>query len=140
MKWRTALRLLGLATLLGCSLNMALWAQEPPVPVSPPVPEVFDAQTKWLVMQYGFAGILLVVFFYVWKRLIPVEQLVKQYHEAQLAHLAAFKDINERNMAAFREVSENYRAMAKDMQSMMAGNIQVLTQVAERVAQRERPT
>lgn len=137
MTLRRSLLLLGLACVLGLALNVLLYAQE--VPPSPPVgisaqDGIIDRETKWIVAQFGFAGLLLIVFFFVWKRLTPVESLIANYEKAlqtmdktQAAHLAAFKDI-----------TENYRALSSDTKDTMLLNVQVQTRLVEKLEAMER--
>lgn len=130
MTARKCLLWFGLAAALGCAMNVLLYAQEIPAPLPVGVSAqdgLFDRETKWIAAQFGFAGLLLMVFYFVWKRLTPVEQLIASYQEAQAAHLAAFKDI-----------TENYRTLQTDTKDTMLLNIQVQTRLVEKLEAMER--
>lgn len=101
--------------------------------VSVPAPTFFDPGLLEFVKVFGLGGMIFTIWLFDYRRQRGLEEIIKQYDETQKAHLAAFKDINERNMGTFREAMVAMQKVADDSQSTAILCAQVNTRVAERL-------
>lgn len=105
-----------------------LWAQE--AVASPGDQSLFGltfGQIMMLVTNLGMGGIVFVIWLNGLKRQTSMEHLIEKYDETQKAHLAAFRDI-----------VENYRALARDTKDTTLLAVQVQTRLVERLEAAEK--
>ena len=109
-------------------------AQETTVPhVMQPAPSFFDPGLLEFVKVFGLGGMIFTIWLFDYRRQRGLEEIIQKYDETQKAHLAAFKDINDRNMGTFREAMSAMQKNAEDAQSTAILCAQVNTKVAERL-------
>ena len=109
-------------------------AQETTVPhVMQPAPSFFDPGLLEFVKVFGLGGMIFTIWLFDYRRQRGLEEIIQKYDETQKAHLAAFKDINDRNMGTFREAMNAMQKNAEDAQSTAILCAQVNTKVAERL-------
>lgn len=85
------------------------------------------------VKVFGLGGMIFAIWLFDYRRQRSLESIVQQYDATQQAHLAAFKDINDRNLGTFREAMTAMQKVAEDAQSTAILCAQVNTRVAERL-------
>ena len=109
-------------------------AQETGTPhLVPPAPSFFDPGLLEFVKVFGLGGMIFTIWLFDYRRQRGLEEIIQRYDATQTAHLAAFKDINERNMGTFREAMSAMQKNAEDAQSTAILCAQVNTKVAERL-------
>jgi hypothetical protein len=109
-------------------------AQESAVPhVSQPAPTYFDPGVLEFVKVFGLGGMIFTIWLFDYRRQRSLESIIEKYDGTQQAHLAAFKDINDRNMGTFREAMSAMQKVSEDGQSTAILCAQVNTKVAERL-------
>lgn len=109
-------------------------AQETAVPhVMPPAPSFFDPGLLEFVKVFGLGGMIFTIWLFDYRRQRSLESIVEQYDKTQQAHLAAFKDINERNMTAFKESMNAIQKVAEDAKGTAILCAQVNSQVAAKL-------
>ena len=97
-----------------------------------PGPEIsltsnFMEKLLFKALDLGAVGVILVIWYFERKRATAAEDIVKRYEESAKSHLAAFTDI-----------TANYRQLTTDMKDTMLLNIQVQTRLVEKLDQLER--
>lgn len=118
-----------------------VWAWQTPAPAQTPTPEpivvhtqpMFDPGLMDFAKVFGLGGMIFIIWLFDYRRQRSLESIVKQYDDTQQAHLAAFRDINERNIATFKEAMSAMQRVAEDAQSTAILCAQVNTKVAERL-------
>lgn len=131
---RTLYRLLPLFILLWTVLTaQAPRAQEGPAPHSMTPAPFFDSGLLEFVKVFGLGGMIFTIWLFDYRRQRSLESIVQQYDNTQQAHLAAFKDINERNMTAFKESMAAIQKVAEDAKGTAILCAQVNTQVAAKL-------
>ncbi len=110
-------------------------AQEaaPPAPVIVREQPMFDGGVLDFVKVFGLGGMIFVIWLFDYRRQRSLESIIEKYDETQRAHLAAIKDINDRNIGTFRESMSAMQKVAEDAQSTAILCAQVNTKVAERL-------
>lgn len=120
-------------------------AQETAVPhVVQPAPSFFDPGLLEFVKVFGLGGMIFTIWLFDYRRQRSLESIIEQYDktnkdstkrydDTQLAHLAAFKDINERNMTAFKESMNAIQKVAEDAKGTAILCAQVNSQVAAKL-------
>lgn len=109
-------------------------AQETAVPhVVQPAPSFFDPGLLEFVKVFGLGGMIFTIWLFDYRRQRSLESIVEQYDKTQQAHLAAFKDINERNMTAFKESMNAIQKVAEDAKGTAILCAQVNSQVAAKL-------
>lgn len=109
-------------------------AQETAVPhVVQPAPSFFDPGLLEFVKVFGLGGMIFTIWLFDYRRQRSLESIVEQYDKTQQAHLAAFKDINERNMTAFKESMNAIQKVAGDANGTAILCAQVNSQVAAKL-------
>lgn len=109
-------------------------AQETAVPhVVQPTPSFFDPGLLEFVKVFGLGGMIFTIWLFDYRRQRSLESIVEQYDKTQQAHLAAFKDINERNMTAFKESMNAIQKVADDAKGTAILCAQVNSQVAAKL-------
>jgi hypothetical protein len=112
---------------LAMHATQPIWAQEAAAPAGDQ--SLFGltfGQVMMLVTNLGMGGIVFIIWLNGLKRQTSMEHLIEKYDETQQAHLAAFKDI-----------TENYRTLATDMKNTTLLAIQVQTRLVERLEHTE---
>lgn len=133
---RTLYRILPLGILLWTVLaaQAPSRAQESAIPHAlPPQPSFFDPGLLDFVKVFGLGGMIFVIWLFDYRRQRSLESIIEKYDGTQQAHLAAFKDINDRNMSTFREAMQAMQRVADDAQGTAVLCAQVNTRVAERL-------
>lgn len=118
-----------------------VWAWPTPTPAQTPAPEpivvhaqpMFDPGLMDFAKVFGLGGMIFIIWLFDYRRQRSLESIIKQYDDTQQAHLAAFKDINDRNIATFKEAMGAMQRVAEDAQSTAILCAQVNTKVAERL-------
>lgn len=109
-------------------------AQETAVPhLVQPAPSFFDPGLLEFVKVFGLGGMIFTIWLFDYRRQRSLESIVEQYDKTQQAHLAAFKDINERNMTAFKESMNAIQKVAEDAKGTAILCAQVNSQVAAKL-------
>lgn len=134
---KTLYRLLPLCILLWTALS----AQAPTVAQeTAPAPvtivreqPLFDPGVLDFMKVFGLGGMIFTIWLFDYRRQRGLEEIITQYDATQQAHLAAFRDINERNIGTFREAMSAMQRVAEDAQSTAILCAQVNTKVAERL-------
>lgn len=99
-----------------------------------PAPQpFFDPGLLDFVKVFGLGGMIFTIWLFDYRRQRGLEEIVKQYDETQKAHLAAFKDINDRNMNTFSQAMTAMQKVSEDAQSTAVLCATVNTKVAERL-------
>ena len=117
-------------------------AQVPdPAPSVVHTPPLFDPGLMDFAKVFGLGGMIFIVWLFDYRRQRSLESIVEQYDKTQQAHLAAFKDINERNMSVFKEAMNAIIKVADDAKGTAILCATVNTQVAAKleILIRERP-
>ena len=113
-------------------------AQEAAPPAAPTIVHerpLIDPGMLDFIKVFGLGGMVFVIWLFDYRRQRGLEDIIKQYDQTQQAHLAAFKDINERNMGAFKEAMIAMRKVAEDAQSTAVLCAQVNTTVGAKLEQ-----
>ena len=118
-----------------------VWAWQTPAPAQTPGPEpivvhtqpMFDPGLVDFAKVFGLGGMIFVIWLFDYRRQRSLESIVEQYDKTQQAHLAAFKDINERNMAVFKEAMNAIQKVADDAKGTAILCATVNTQVAAKL-------
>ncbi len=86
-----------------------------PAPVPMPISErpLIDINPKDL-RDLGLGVLIFIVWYFDQRRQRSLEEIIKTYDGTQQAHLSAFKDINERNMGAFKVAMEASQKLSED--------------------------
>lgn len=109
-------------------------AQETAAPhLVQPAPSFFDPGLLEFVKVFGLGGMIFTIWLFDYRRQRSLESIVEQYDKTQQAHLAAFKDINERNMTAFKESMNAIQKVAEDAKGTAILCAQVNSQVAAKL-------
>lgn len=120
-------------------------AQESATPhLVQPAPSFFDPGLLEFVKVFGLGGMIFTIWLFDYRRQRSMESIIEQYDKSvkdnakrfddtQLAHLAAFKDINERNMTAFKESMNAIQKVAEDAKGTAILCAQVNSQVAAKL-------
>lgn len=109
-------------------------AQEQPAPVTVVREQpFFDSAMMEFIKTFGLGGMIFAIWLFDYRRQRSNESIIEQYDKMAQAHLAAFKEINERNMTAFREAMSALQKTADDGQSTAIMCATVNTKVAERL-------
>jgi hypothetical protein len=82
---------------------------------------------------FGLGGMIFIVWLFDYRRQRSLESIVEQYDKTQQSHLAAFKDINERNMSVFKESMNGIIKIADDAKGTAILCATVNTQVAAKL-------
>lgn len=138
---RTLYRLLPAFLLLW---GVTLWFGFPAMAyVSPPsgLPSLLDkkleeltaGQLMLLFANMGLGVMVFIVWYFDSKRQTSLEALIGQYSKSADAHLAAFKDINERNTSAFQEVMAAFRDQARDSRDVILTCVRSMSEVMEQI-------
>ena len=133
---RTLYRMLPLFILLWTVLTAQspTSAQDtPPAHAVPTGPSMLDPTLLDFIKVFGLGGMIFTIWLFDYRRQRGLEDIIKQYDETQQAHLEAFKDINTRNMATFKEAMIAMQKVADDAQGTAVLCAQVNTRVAERL-------
>ncbi len=115
------------------AIQSPISAQVGGVPPPAPPASFFDPGLLEFVKVFGLGGMIFTIWLFDYRRARGLEEIIKLYDETQKSHLAAFKDINERNMSTFREAMSGLQKVADDSQSTAILCAQVNTKVAERL-------
>jgi len=112
--------------------------QQQPSPAQP-VP-LFDPGVLDFVKVFGLGGMVFIIWLFDYRRQTSMEEIIKKYDEAQKDHLAAFKDINERNITVFRESMAGLQKVAEDAKdnAVMCASVNTRVATALEYARREK--
>ncbi len=94
---------------------------------------MFDSGLLDFIKVFGLGGMVFVIWLFDYRRQRGLEEIIKQYDATQQAHLAAFQDINNRNIGTFREAMSAMQKVSEDSQGTAILCAQVNTKVAERL-------
>lgn len=87
------------------------------------------------IKVFGLGGMIFVIWLFDYKRQRGLESIIEQYDKTQQAHLEAFREINDRNMTAFKEAMSAMQKIAEDAQSTAVLCAQVNTTVGAKLEQ-----
>ncbi len=122
-------------------------AQEPPAAAAPVVVReqpMFDGGVLDFVKVFGLGGMIFVIWLFDYRRQRSLESIIEEYKKivqdnaklfdaTQQAHLAAFRDINERNLSTFKEAMLALQKVAEEAKDNAVMCATVNTRVAERL-------
>ena len=122
-------------------LVWTIWAWQTLAPAQTPAPEpgivhtqpLFDPGLMDFAKVFGLGGMIFIIWLFDYRRQRSLESIVEQYDNTQQSHLAAFKDINERNMAVFKEAMNAIQKVADDAKGTAILCATVNTQVAAKL-------
>jgi len=104
----------GLILAIGVVLSVVLYAQEPTAaPPAAPEASLVDRETKWLVAQFGFAGMIFVIWWWDAKKIRKLTAMVEQY----------------------QVLAKNYEQLARDSRDTAIMCANVTSKVTEKMEQ-----